>query len=1126
VNVKCPANWVVFVAFLGFISFARAAEYVRVAYDDAGAAEKQPHLTAGSDWRFVNPGAATESERTAAFGECVEFRYAGLNPKAAYKVKLRFFSDGPREERIWLGRKVAVESAVLESGKETEREIEIPPEAYTSGKLTLSIEKIGGPNVVVSEIEVFSTDPAALGAIPLPEPELPLLTPRPITAPFELGGAWKFSPSAPVGFEKAAAHDDWAGIQVPSEWVMQGFKVVPNTPAAYFRTFEFSSKPAGQRFKLRFSAVYSLCRVWLNGIEVGGHEGGFVPFEFDVTDALKPGANTLAVSVQSESPMDKLSCGSQYASHPLGGITRKVQLFSVPEVHVSDLKIETTFDKTYHNATLTARLAIRNQSDHVSSGSTTLAVVPVANSNKADVAPVAVKWGGLAPGETRIETATLSVNNPAKWDNEHPHLYKLVITAKDAAGSQGVVEEKFGFRQIEVHGNQVLVNGTPIKIHGVCRHEVHPLLGRALNSELWKKDAEIFREGNCNFIRTSHYPPAEEFIDECDRLGLFVELESPLCWVGHGASDNFKGIPSGEPIFERLARANLETVQGYPNHPSVIMRSMANESSWSTLFARVHKAIRKADPTRPCTFHDQCWDNFNNGGSKEMPIAVIHYPGLEGPARCIEESRPVHFGEYCHLESYNRRELATDPGLRDLWGQGLDLMWGKMRTATGCFGGSIWAAIDDTFFLPSGETVGYGTWGPIDGWRRTKPEFWHMKKAYSPLRISATSVPVPAAGKPVRLEVENRHDFTDLSELRFDWKIGEHSGAVAASAQPGSIGILEIPVGEGDFAGKLLEIRALSPRGFVEDVWQVALGDDPRIAPPVFPKKPGVVKLKKVSGSFVVHGVEYTVNVDQKTGMMKAIGKNGKSSILTGPELMLLPANDDSCGGNQMLGMEQEVALSIDACHDWKATAVTAQETGTGVEIRIEGSYTEAKGFYNLSFSDDGMLSVHYAFVVTEQGKCNPRQIGVVFGLPAECQTISWRRKAFWSSYPDDHIGRPKGAAAAFEKGLSHSGLAGPRVEPNWSWSRDVGKYGSNDFRSTKMNVIEAALLSSAGNGVRMLSDGSQHVRCWVDGECVRILAANYANEGAPPFFSEHVMPHHPLHAGSPVESTVQMEIR
>ena len=452
-------------------------------------------------------------------------------------------------------------------------------------------------------------------------------------------------------------------------------------------------------------------------------------------------------------------------------------------------------------------------------------------------------------------------------------------------------------------------------------------------------------------------------------------------------------------------------------------------------------------------------------------------------------------------------------------------MWGEMRTAPGCFGGSIWAAIDDTFFLPTGETVGYGTWGPIDGWRRPKPEFWNMKKAYSPLRLRATCVPVPEAGRPLRLEIENRHDFTDLRELRFEWRLGDRSGAATASAPPGGKDILEIPVVGGGLAGKLLEVTAFNPKGFIEDVWQVAIGEDPRIAPAISAHKPGVVKLAKTAETFVIRGAGGTITVDAKTGMLTAAGKDGKPAILAGPELLLLPANGDQCGGTQMSGSEKDVPIYSDTCRDWKAAAVTARETAAGVEVRIEGSYAEAAGAFTVAVGSNGVVAVHYVFTVTEKGKCDPRQIGLVFSLPGDCQTLSWRRKAFWTSYPDDQIGRPQGTAAAFVSGIPLSGPAGPRVKPTWSWSQDGNRYGTNDFRSTKMNVIEASLSSSAGNGLRLLSDGSQHVRCWFDGDRMRMLVADYANEGAPPFFSEYVVPRRPLDAGATVEGTVRLEI-
>lgn len=1111
---------------LALATTARAAEFRRVAYDDAGTTGKQPHVVDGADWRVAVGETFPDAARTVAFGLRVDLAYSGLNPKAQYRVKLRFLSDGPRQERIKAGNTVLVESLTLEKGQIVEREIDLPVGCYADGLLSLGVETVAGPNAIVSEVEILSTDPTPLGEPRLPEVALPVLTPRPAEKILDLGGTWKFSPTAPAGFEKQPAHGDWANIRVPSEWVMQGFTVQPNTPAAYFRTFSLSEKPAGRRIKLRFSSVNSLCRVWVNGSEIGGHDAGFVPFEFDVTDAVKAGENTLAVSVQSESPSDQLACATQYACHPLGGITRKVQLFSVPDVHVSDLKIATTFDRAFKDATLTAKITIRNQSARASSGTAAIEILALGKSSAVRVSPTTIEWTALAPGETCVKTATISAPSPSKWDNEHPNLYKLIVRANDSEGQSETIAETFGFRQIEVRGNRVFVNGVPIKVRGVCRHEVHPRLGRSLSEPWWQRDAELFREANCNFIRTSHYPPAEEFLDLCDHLGLFVELEAPLCWVGHGASDIFKAVPTSEGIFERLARVNLEAVQGYPNHPSVIVRSLANESTWSRLFARVHTAVRKADPTRPCTFHDQCWDN-DNTGSHEMEIAVIHYPGPTGPAMCEKrETRPVHLGEYGHLEAYNRRELATDPGQRDVWGAAFDSMWSKMRTSPGCLGGAIWSGIDDTFFLPSGETVGYGVWGLIDGWRRQKPEFWHVKKAYSPVRLEATCVPAPAANEPLILEIENRQDFTDLGELTFPWKLGERSGTATASAAPGKKGTLAIRLAGEDATGKLLDIRAVSPRGFVIDAWQVAIGVDPRIVAPHPNGVPVKLELQTTDGSFVVRCPRYGVTIDRKTGLMKATDASGKTSVVSGPELMILPAHEDMVVGMQMRGVEPDFGFFSSACRAWKASAVSAKETSDGVEVRIDGEYTEAKGFYTLSFAADGTVALKYSFTATEQGKCDPRQLGVVFDLPTDCTLLSWRRKARLSYYPEDHIGRAQGTAEAFTTPSHLCGLAGPHDEPRWSWSQDGSRYGTNDFRSTKTNIVEASLLSLDGNGLRVLSDGSQHVRTWVDEGRVRMLVANYVNEGGVPFFNEYLVPRQPINAGTNISGTVRFEIR
>jgi hypothetical protein len=1095
-------------------TLANAADWIRVAYDDAGAPTNQPHLVeSAGNWRCPNPGTDDEVLRSCAFGQSVTFGYAGLNPKAQYKAKLRWFSDGVRELRVKAGETVLLPSVKLEVGKTIEQEVTLPA---TTGILTLVVEHIAGSHAIISDIEILSTDVKPLTAIPPPAVELPRLSPRPAavagcaTPSVDLGGTWKFITKAPedLAAKQPADVAAWKDIQVPGEWVMQGFTVEhkpqgafpcgTGDAAAYARSFSLPGDWKGKKVKLRCDSVYSDTVIYINGKEAGKHVGCFIPFELEVTALVKPGQdNFITMSVMNESLADKLANGSRYACHQLGGITRKIQLFAVPETHLSRLHVATRFDAEFKNATLELDTEVEGgEADLVVS----LKRVKSDGSDRSDRSDVRAK-----PGKISIPVA-----NPAKWDNEHPNLYTLTIKLEKGGKTLETISQKVGFRQVEVRGNQMFVNNVPVKLRGVCRHEVDPLTGRADTARLARQDAELFREGNCNYIRTSHYPPTEEFVEACDELGLFIECEAPFCWA------QMTKLTTAQ-IAEFMTRQHLEMLEAYRNHPSITHWSMGNESATWNYFKPAAQQFKQLDPTRPINF--SAWTpgedgNFCDLGNNHYPgVCGGSYPGLQGPGKFANSPRPIVFDEYCHLNSYNRRELATDPGLRDLWGAGLNAMWENILKSQGCLGGAIWAGIDDTFFLPNGDTVGYGTWGPIDGWRRPKPEYWHMKKAYSPFHIAERAVP---ANQPVvKLAVENRCSFTDLSEVSFRWILGNRIGTAKTAGAPGKTGILEIPV-QGD--GQMLRLQAIGPRGFVEDKWEIALGTDPSTALPVPASQPGAVKLEKTADAFVVRGGNYAVTINAVTGQF--------SAPFSGPELMLLPRNGDSCGGIQMLGKEKEVTILSDACHGWKAETVTAETTADGVVVQIKGAYTEAAGSYTCRFGNDGTIAIAYDFTLTAKGKCDPRQTGIVFRLPQDCRTLSWRRNAHWSAYPLDHIGRDQGTAPAFMAGVPLSGLAGPRAKPTWHWSADANQYGSNDFRSTKMNVFEAALLSPAGKGLRILSDGTQHVRSWVDGNSVNLLVADYTNHGSPSFFNEHVIPYRPLTPGSVVKGTVRLEIR
>ncbi|NJL70739.1 MAG: hypothetical protein HC888_03565 [Candidatus Competibacteraceae bacterium] len=374
------------------------------------------------------------------------------------------------------------------------------------------------------------------------------------------------------------------------------------------------------------------------------------------------------LAVKNESIADALASGSSYACHPLGGISRSVKLFALPVVNLASLAVQTTFDETFSDAHLKVLIDVANESDLAAENlELHFALKEWGTGTPVPLKETSHKLAPTAAGKMGASAISLPVSKPKKWDCENPNLYVLTCTLKMGGQVLQSVEQRLGFRQIDVRGNQVLINGLPVKLRGTNRHEVHPRMGRVVPEGQHLKDVEMFLEGNVNHIRTCHYPPDQALMEAADELGMLIECEGPLCWTHRTKPSETR---PRELMDEAIVRQNLEMVVQFRNHPSVILWSIANESHWDPIWETSAKTMSDLDPTRPSTFN--YLERHNKDNTRDQNVCAVlskHYPGLAAAEYFKDYQRPVNFGEFTHLNSYNRHELATDVGLRDLWGE-------------------------------------------------------------------------------------------------------------------------------------------------------------------------------------------------------------------------------------------------------------------------------------------------------------------------------------------------------------------------------------------------------------------------------------------------------------------------
>jgi beta-galactosidase len=905
-----------------------------------------------------------------------------------------------------------------------------------------------------------------------------------------LNGTWEFTTTPRPDVWSDTSAIGWKPILVPGEPMMQGFVIKHDVENAYRRAILIPKDFKGKRVIIRFNGVYSQARVWVNGQFVREHNGGFTSWDCDVTTLVKAGHSaTIIVGVTDRT--DEISFASGYAKHPIGGILRGVELLALPSEFVQTLAATVHFDSVYHDAVLSIEAHLNKPAD----ASLEFSLIDPSGRT------VALSASVLRFSKSQ-STAFLDifVSSPLHWDAEHPQLYTLRSRLVQNGTMTEVISQRIGFREVLRRGNKLCINGMPVKLRGACRHDIHPLLGRSTTPEQDKLDVRLAKEANFNFIRTSHYPPSREFLDYCDEYGLFVEEETALCFVGTHRHEPYKslGASQNDRAFTNRYLSQLkEMIDRDRNHPSVIIWSIGNENEYGSNFQAEYRLVKSMDRSRPVMFS---YPGYVPKDSTCFDIVSIHYVSYDGKADqlgiAIKDfglpTIPVLHDEWAHVPCYNTPTLTTDLNVRNFWGESLKRMWDACFESDG-LGGAIWGYIDETFMLPD-IVVGYGPWGIIDTWRRKKPEFWLTRKAYSPVRVQQTQFAATDVQKGLIIPLYNRFDHTNLKELQIQVASGKSIYTTSGpDVSPHSKGVLILP--RKVIAGNKVKVAFLHNTMVVDDEL-LTLGN---------PEKPAETQPKNIQAlesdtSIVVLGVGFTVTFNKRTGLVENGSVDGKRVILSGPYLHLT-----SSGGP--INWIADSLLDLTGTQ-WHLLKMTSQRNQTDVRMLVDGRSGEMEVHFEIMVDGNGKIRTSYEIQHLPE---KYREVGIRYIVDKELTSLSWKRDALYSLYPDDHIGRPVGTAS---KASPSGQREAYRNRPIHSWSLDTrdyffyGKEGRKsakalsvpvDFKTTKENVLSYSLTDSGTRrGITVTSDKSVAARAVAneDGTTTIVIMNdwNYAN--------------------------------
>ncbi len=726
---------------------------------------------------------------------------------------------------------------------------------------------------------------------------------RESSAYLSLNGPWKFkwadSPSKlPANFESLTYDDHlWANFQVPANWELNGYgfpmyttsgfeftyligkpnpPIVPmdfNPTAVYRREVVIPEDWQGKPIILHIGAAKSNLSVWVNGQYVGYGEDSKLPSEFDVTRYLRKGKNLITMRVMRWGVANYLEDQDMWR---LSGITRDCYLLARQPIYLRDIQLAPTLNDSFDEGQLNTKL-IFNQS----SQDELRAEVSLHRNGRL----VSVKTVKVSGQEMDIAQ---TIERPALWSAEMPNLYQVTVRLIDHEGKLSeVVPQQVGFRRVEIKEGQLHVNGQPILIKGINRHETDPVTGHVISKENMLRDVQLMKKFNINAVRTSHYPNAEYWLQLCDQYGLYVIDEANI--ESHGMGYDLSYTMANRPTWEKAHVARVERlIQRDRNHPSVIIWSMGNEAGNGYNFYRAYLRMKELDKSRPVQY-ERAVNNYGElrfDWNTDLIVPMYASPSaMENyAARNPKPQRPFIQCEYAHAMGNSLGNFKD--------------YWDIIRANKGIFqGGYIWDFVDQCFIKinAKGDTVytyggdyepkeaitdwNYASKGIFYANRTPYPHAWEMKKVYQDIHSSLM--------KEKKIQVYNERFFTGLDNVELQWELivdgkKAQSGLIRhLNVLPQQYGVLSIPY-QTDARGekflnltyRLKKAEPLLPMGHIIATEQLSLGG-------VFQPKTtivaqGKIKTERKDGNLIISAKQLQMEFDLKSGWLTRYHYKGR----------------------------------------------------------------------------------------------------------------------------------------------------------------------------------------------------------------------------------------------------------